>query len=146
MRQIFPNSLQIGILQKITWCKSTVGQVAGCIQTRDITRDRRYDFVGLGTFIAMRMYELARSEFPAEFEGFIYPMPSSGDILAAIDRMGGFASPKTLGVTPQTLYQSFFHATHANGRYTLISYLEGKSALERYAGRITREVFDGAAF
>jgi len=96
------------------------------------------NFVGLGTEIACRMYQIAGEEFGIKFD---YPLPSPSEISDYMRSLGSYSSIETLGVTKEMFYDSFFHATAANGRYTLISYLEEKGRLEAYAKQITEEFF-----
>jgi glycerol-1-phosphate dehydrogenase [NAD(P)+] len=96
------------------------------------------NLVALGTQAACRLYQLAMKEFDLDFPGIL---PKPEEITAMMAQLGDFSSMKTLGVTRELFYQSFFHATESNGRYTLITYLSEKGRLEHYAELLTKEFF-----
>jgi glycerol-1-phosphate dehydrogenase [NAD(P)+] len=96
------------------------------------------NLVGLGTQAACRLYQLAGEEFDLALPG---ALPAAGEIAGYMAQLGDYASLEALGVTRELFYDSFFHATKANGRYTLITYLTEKNRLEHYAALLTGEFF-----
>lgn len=98
------------------------------------------NLVGFGTQVACRLYRLAGEEFDLDFP---YPLPAPEEIAGCMRIFGGYGEKETLGITRELLYDSFFHATAANGRYTVISFLEEQGRLGRYARLVTDEVFAG---
>jgi glycerol-1-phosphate dehydrogenase [NAD(P)+] len=96
------------------------------------------NFVGFGTEVACRLYEMAGKEFDLVFP---YRLPTSDEIRGYMRLLGDYSSIKTLGITRDLLYDSFFHATEANGRYTLITFLKDKGRLDYYAKAITDSYF-----
>lgn len=94
------------------------------------------NLVGFGTRVACRMYQLAGEDFDLpEAQG----LPTPAIIRTQLQVLGNHAEAEVLGITRDMFYDSFFHATASNGRYTLLSWLEEQNALERYATRLTEE-------
>jgi glycerol-1-phosphate dehydrogenase [NAD(P)+] len=96
------------------------------------------NFVALGTRAACRMYELAREEYGLSLDCHV---PSLAEVSAQMDMTGGYSSAEALGVNRELFYESFFHATKVNERYTLITWLQEKNRLADYAKRLTDEFF-----
>lgn len=103
--------------------------------------DNRYlhgNYVGLGTLVMARLYELAEQEEdlpPCDY------MPSFAKIRFYLDKMKGYSSFETLQITRETLEESIRHAAESDARYTLLNYLKEKGRLETYIDRLSREFF-----
>ena len=96
------------------------------------------NYVALATEAACRLYELAAGEFDMSFSYF---PPKAQWVKEHMALLGDYSTIKTLGVTRELFYESFFHATESNKRYTLIMFLEHKGRLEHYARILTDEFF-----
>lgn len=96
------------------------------------------NYVGLGTLVMAKLYELAEKEEnlpPYE------DMPSFEQIQAYLNKMRGYSSFETLQITKEMLGESLRHAAKSKARYTLLTYLEGKGKLEKYIQLLEKEFF-----
>lgn len=96
------------------------------------------NYVGLGTLVMARLYELAEPKEalpPCEY------MPSFSEIRSYLDKMRGYSSFETLGIDRAALEESLRHAAESNARYTLLNYLKDRGRLEAYIGLLSREFF-----
>ena len=97
------------------------------------------NYVALGAQVACRLYELASKEFDMNFPYF---PPKADWVRQCMDSLGDYATIETMGVTRELFYESFFHATESNHRYTLIMFLEQKGRLEHYAKLLANEFYE----
>ena len=96
------------------------------------------NYVALATEAACRLYELAGEEFDLALPYF---PPKAEWVRERMSALGDYSTKEVMGVTRELFYDSFFHATESNGRYTLIMFLEQKGRLEHYAKLLTDEFF-----
>lgn len=96
------------------------------------------NYVGLGTLVMARLYEMAEKEEslpPCEY------MPSFAEIRSYLHKMRGYSSFKTLQITKEMLEESLRHAADSNARYTLLNYLKERGRLEYYIELLCQEFF-----
>ena len=119
-------------------------QIAHCWEVDNINAGNHEslhgNYVGAGTILACRMYEVAKERFPDLRE---YQLPSSEEVREMLGKLydGRYYSLQTLGVSRESFYNSFLHADEANGRYTLVTYLREKGCLEEFARMMTEEFY-----
>ncbi len=97
------------------------------------------NYVGLGTVASIHLYSLAMQDFDLSFlEGFL---PSASEITSILEEAGGYALKEKLCVDKDAFYNAFAHAARSNPRYTILTFLNEKSVLDKYARIVTDRMF-----
>ncbi len=99
------------------------------------------NYVGLGTIASAYLYSLAVQDFDLSF--LQEALPPVSEISAILEEAGGYALKEKLGIDRDSFRNAFVHAARVNPRYTILTYLHEKSALEKYAETVANMVYSG---
>lgn len=102
------------------------------------TNNLHGNYVGLGTLVACRLYELAGQKLNLPSGDF---MPLSKQIDKYLRILKGYSSIETLCISREVFREGLFHAARPEIRYTLPTYLQQLGKLEFYIDCLIEEFY-----